>query len=88
MQLSDWLDREGIPDAAFAAEIGVSRQSLHRYKKKQRIPRPPTMSRIHQATGGEVAANDFMETAHKKSLKVVLRTESTNPRGDLQQVAG
>ena len=61
MTLTDYLNRERIPMAAFAERIGVSRQSLHRYTAGQRRPDWDVLSRIVRETNGEVTANDFIQ---------------------------
>jgi transcriptional regulator with XRE-family HTH domain len=62
MKLADWLTQNTVPDAAFAETIGVSRQALWRYKADERMPRPAILSRIREATGGSVTADDFLPT--------------------------
>lgn len=59
MRLDDFL--ADLPkDRDFAAEIGVSRQALHRYRRGERTPRPQILARIRDASAGAVTANDFM----------------------------
>lgn len=59
MRFADFLD--SLPKGRdFAAEIGVSRQALHRYREGQRTPRPEIMVRIREASNGKVTANDFL----------------------------
>ena len=62
MQITDWLSKNTISDADFAARIGVSRQALWRYKSGERIPRPKILERIQLATGGKVKPADFFPT--------------------------
>ena len=59
MRLTEYLAQKQISDAVFSEQIGVSRQALHRYKAGERTPKPSVMRKIVQATGGEVAPNDF-----------------------------
>ena len=59
MKITDWLTKNDISDADFAARIGVSRQALWRYKSGERIPRPNILQRIQGQTGGEVQPADF-----------------------------
>ncbi|CAO3413285.1 helix-turn-helix domain-containing protein [Azospirillum doebereinerae] len=59
MTLDDWLTRTGTKEDAFAASIGTSQAAVNRYRHGLRVPRPPVMARIAQATGGAVTANDF-----------------------------
>jgi hypothetical protein len=49
-----------MADAEFAERIGVSRQSLWRYKAMERVPRPKIMAKIQAETSGAVTANDFI----------------------------
>lgn len=63
MQITDWLTKNDISDAAFAERIAVSRQALWRYKSGERIPRPNIMKRIQQETGGQVQPADFFGSA-------------------------
>lgn len=63
MQIADWLTKNDISDADFAARIGVSRQALWRYKAGDRIPRRPILERIQRETGGEVRPADFFAAA-------------------------
>jgi transcriptional regulator with XRE-family HTH domain len=63
MQITDWLTKNEISDAAFAARIGVSRQALWRYKSGERIPRPNILKRIQGETGGQVEPADFFATS-------------------------
>lgn len=60
MTLATWLTQTKTPDAEFADRIGVSRQSLWRYKAMERIPRPKIMAKIQAETFGAVTANDFI----------------------------
>lgn len=58
--LADYLEKHPGTDAAFAAAIGVSRQSLHRYKTGERRPEWDVLERILRVTDGAVTPNDFM----------------------------
>ncbi|TSD89093.1 helix-turn-helix transcriptional regulator [Mycobacterium sp. KBS0706] len=57
--LRDYLQVRGISPAEFARQIGRDRKTVHRWVSGERIPRPPEMAKIRDATGGEVTANDF-----------------------------
>ncbi|SPL64437.1 MULTISPECIES: helix-turn-helix transcriptional regulator [Brucella/Ochrobactrum group] len=61
MKLHRYLQLTGIDDEAFASSIDMSVSGLRKLKSGERIPRPHTMRRIYEATGGEVTANDFYE---------------------------
>lgn len=59
MQITDWLTKNDISDADFAAQIGVTRQALWRYKSGDRIPRRGILTKIQEVTGGQVLPADF-----------------------------
>lgn len=59
MRLAEYLEEKKISDSAFAAQIGTSTQSVHRYKSGQRFPRPKILSKIFEISGGQITANDF-----------------------------
>jgi transcriptional regulator with XRE-family HTH domain len=63
MQLSDYLAKADLSDAAFAVMIGVSRQAVHRYKAGERAPEWSVLAKIREATGGEVTPDDFLPVA-------------------------
>lgn len=60
MQLADYLDKHQISDADFAALLGVERQTVHRWRMGQRMPRPNDLLRIRKVTGNSVTPNDFL----------------------------
>jgi transcriptional regulator with XRE-family HTH domain len=59
MELRQYLDAQDIPVSAFAEDIGVSVQAIHRYLNGERIPKREVMDRITRATAGKVQPNDF-----------------------------
>lgn len=59
MNLRSYLSSRGISEAAFGAQIGVSQAAVNRYVRRSRIPTPPIMAKIVEATDGQVTANDF-----------------------------
>jgi hypothetical protein len=66
MTLEDYL-KEKYPemklsaaDAAFAREIGTSRQNITRYRTYDHFPTPRMIVVIHRATKGLVDANDHV----------------------------
>ncbi|MCJ2104725.1 transcriptional regulator [Methylobacterium sp. E-041] len=61
MRLADYLAAQEIKDAVFAERIGVSRQTLWRYKSGDRRPEWDVLERIAQETHGEVTPNDFLQ---------------------------
>jgi len=68
MTLETWLAKNQTSDAAFATQIGVSRQALWRYKSGERIPRPKILERIQVATGGRVKPADFFPAPSKPEV--------------------
>lgn len=61
MTLDEWLNDQGITDAAFARLSGIGlRQIVNRYRRGMSFPRPENLMRIHQATDGKVTADDFL----------------------------
>jgi hypothetical protein len=59
MKLADHLKRVGKSPEAFAPEINTTGQSVRRWLAGQSVPRPETMRRIFDVTGGAVTADDF-----------------------------
>jgi hypothetical protein len=58
--LHAYLKDSGIAVAALAARAGTTRQTLHRIMRRERAPSMALVSRLVDATGGKVAANDFL----------------------------
>lgn len=63
MKLSDYLEAQNMTHSAFAERIGVSQGAVTRYANGARVPRPAVMSKIRQATDGQVSYRDFLEAA-------------------------
>lgn len=61
MRLADYLSDHKIKDATFAAQIGVTRQAVGRYKFGERKPEWAILQRIAKATEGNVTPNDFLD---------------------------
>lgn len=59
MTLEEYLRESGISRSEFAAKIGVTEVTIHRYLKKGAIPDRHIMPRVVKATGGKVQPNDF-----------------------------
>lgn len=62
MTLSEWLEKQDMSDATFGGRIGVTRQSVHRYKNKVRIPQWHIIELIRRETKGAVTVLDFVPT--------------------------
>ena len=60
MTLSEWLEKQDMSDATFGDRIGVTRQSVHRYKNNVRIPQWHIIERIRKETKGAVTVLDFV----------------------------
>lgn len=63
MGLQEYLTATSTSRADFAQKIGVSVESVRRYLNEGRVPEPPVMCKIIEATGGDVTANDFFGLA-------------------------
>jgi transcriptional regulator with XRE-family HTH domain len=59
--LRDYLTHASISRHQFAANIGVSAETVRRYLKGERIPTKELMQEIALATDGQVTANDFFD---------------------------
>lgn len=62
MRFADWLSERDVSDAEFARRIGVTRETVRRYRTGARTPDKETMGRISAETLGAVTANDFFAT--------------------------
>lgn len=58
MLLDDWLHEKRMQNRDFAKLIGVSEMSIGNYRRGKRMPRPPVVKAIEQATEGRVTASD------------------------------
>lgn len=64
MTLEEYLRTNDLTHAAFAKTISVSGESVRRYAKCGRVPRPDVMAKIKLATDGQVAPDSFYEGAN------------------------
>lgn len=60
MTLDQWLRREGLTEAAFAARIGVSHASVNRWRHGISKPDWRHLPVIERETDGAVSVRDFM----------------------------
>lgn len=60
MRLSEYLSMRGLTQTAFAAQIGTSVETVSRYLKGTRWPRPLVMGCIVRETKGLVGPDDFL----------------------------
>lgn len=62
MKLADYLTSKGIKRNAFAAEIGVTPQTITGWCDGTFSPSMARATKIFELTDGDVTPNDFMET--------------------------
>lgn len=60
MKLAEYLEREGLTDAAFAALVRIDRSVVSRWRRGETRPDWCSLDRISAATRGEVTPNDFV----------------------------
>lgn len=83
MTLDQFLQSKRLTRAAFAEQVGVSRQTLQRYLAGERFPRRRVLRAIDAATGGLVTANDFVaEPATEASADAVTHAAAQAARRD------
>jgi hypothetical protein len=63
MRLQEYLVETGTTRAEFARQIDVKHITVTRYIREGRVPEPPVMEKIIEATDGKVTANDFFGLA-------------------------
>lgn len=63
MKLSAYLDEHKETYASFGPKVGLSAFGVGKLARGERRPRPATMQRIIDATGGAVTPNDFFDQA-------------------------
>lgn len=59
MRLADYLRENGLSDADFATQIGVTRQSVHNYRSGRSVPQRQVILKIYEATKGKVGPLDW-----------------------------
>ncbi|GAB6042718.1 helix-turn-helix domain-containing protein [Endothiovibrio diazotrophicus] len=59
MKLADYLDREGMTHADFAAKLGVSRSAVTQWTNAMTLPTGERMVLIHRLSGGAVGLEDW-----------------------------
>ena len=60
MHLRTYLSRNGLTQSAFAKELGVKRQTVDRWLRGDRVPRPEMMRQIARVTDGKVGPEDLV----------------------------
>ena len=73
MKLKEYLAQFAVKQKDFAEQIGDKPENINRYCLGRRMPKPPVMRKIFEATGGLVDANSFYllpntEPAAEKSV--------------------
>ena len=63
MHLSDYMARERLSDKDVAAQLGVSRPTVSRIRRRKANPSWDTIRAIDAFTRGKVTAGDFMVPA-------------------------
>lgn len=61
MKLESYLEKTKTSVADLAALLGVKRQTVYSYLRKEKIPSADTMARVVEVTGGAVTPNDFYD---------------------------
>ncbi len=67
MHLSDYMTLRGLSDDEMAGQIGRSRATVSRMRRRVARPDWDTIDALRRATKGQVTANDFMETQAEAS---------------------
>lgn len=60
MHLAEWMEGEGIGDAALGARLGKSRVTVSRYRRKLETPPAETIRDIVALSAGRVTANELL----------------------------
>ncbi len=60
MKLATYLHENDIKPVAFAASLDVAPSTITRILRGERTPRIDLIAKIQNATGGKVAAEDWM----------------------------
>lgn len=63
MNLQSYIEATGQTLDEIANIVGCSYETIRRYLKINRIPKPNLMRKIYTATGGKVTPNDFFNLA-------------------------
>jgi transcriptional regulator with XRE-family HTH domain len=67
MRLKDWLTYNTVTQGAFAARVGVRRETVIRWCADENIPDMPKILEIERVTKGKVTADDWAE-AHRRRV--------------------
>lgn len=69
MQLADWMEAEGLDDAALGARIGKSRVSVSRYRRGLETPSTEAIKNIVRESGGKVTADELLGIAQPEGAQ-------------------
>ncbi len=85
MKLDAYLQKTNKSIEELSQETGISAQAIYKYLRGERIPRKEFFTKLAEATGGQVTANDFLDlpqTASKpeKQEKVYPMNKALNKK--------
>lgn len=60
MRFDDWMTETRTANSAFGQKLGVSGETVRRYRAGEREPDAKTMALIFQESGGLVTPNDWV----------------------------
>ena len=60
MQFNDWLSQKGLTDGQFATLVNADRSTISRLRRGKHNASLDLLSRIAEATLGDVTPNDFI----------------------------
>ncbi|WP_181166233.1 helix-turn-helix transcriptional regulator [Mesorhizobium sp. B2-6-7] len=63
MKLAQYISDHEMTDEAFAVTVGMSQSQISRIKRGISRPSWDSVAAIERATGGQVTASDFAQTA-------------------------
>jgi hypothetical protein len=65
MRLNDFIEKNSPSVEAFALNAGLSADAIRKYLRGERTPRRKSITKIIDATQGQVTANDFYDLPQK-----------------------
>lgn len=69
MQLSQYLQEQGLTLRQFASQIGVANAGVISKYLAGRVPKPPILQKIVRETGGKVSPADFYEPMNQPEAR-------------------
>jgi DNA-binding XRE family transcriptional regulator len=61
MHLDKFMAKSGHSDEQVAQEIGVTRETISRIRRRKYRPDWPTIQALKRWSGGEITADDFLD---------------------------